>query len=348
MHIPDFETVAIGFRPFLAEFHVVSVTQESSELWGARLLTVNGRSVEDIRQVLRSFSAGSVGYRDLRAVSVLASPERLHAAGLGDQARSVTYEFMTTAGRKLERTFELGTKSGSIMQRPTNAPPAPWALQELDVPFRYRDAPEREAVIIQLRQNVDAPSEKIDTFLRKSEASRARLGRRNVVLDMRFNGGGNLMATRGFMAMWPSIVPERFYVLTSPQTFSAGMVSIAYLRQAGADWVIIVGEPVGDRLMYFSDGRPVRLPHSGLMLYTAQVRMDLRDGCREYDDCHASISQPGRATAPLPAGMTSIERVPISVASLEPDIVAPWTIESWINGTDPMLEAVDSLIDRGR
>ena len=347
VRVPDFETVALGFRPFRSEFYVVNVAKENADLLGARLLAVNGKRVDEgLREVLRSFSGGTIGYRDLRSTSVLTSPERLHAVGINDQARSVTYELFTTAGRNVERTFELGAKPASMAQRPANAPPLPWALQEPNVPFRFKDAPELNAVIIQLRQNVDSPTEKIDAFLRESEANRARLGRKDVVLDMRVNGGGNLVATRDFIVTWPSLVPGRFFVLTSPQTFSAGMVSIAYLEQAAPTRVIIVGEPVGDRLMYFSDGRPVRLPHSGLMLYTSLVRMDLHDGCRKYDDCHASISQPGRPTAPLPAGAASITRMPIAVKSLAPDVLAPWTIESWLNGTDPMLEAVDAFIDR--
>jgi len=348
LNIPDFETVAIGFRPFLSEFHVIAVPAESSELLGARLLAVNGKSVQQIRQELRSFSAGRVGFRDLTAAGVLASPERLHAAGLGDQARSVSYEFLTTKERTVQRTFELGAKSGSMVQGPANAPSLPWALQESNAPFRFRDAPDLDAVIIQLRQNVDSPSEKIELFLRKSEANRARLGRKNVVLDMRFNSGGNLVATRDFMVSWPALVPGRFYVLTSSQTFSAGMVSTAYLKQSGADRVVIVGEPVGDRLMYFSDGRPVRLPNSGLMLYAAQVRTDLQDGCRQYDDCFAGVAQPGRPAAPLPVGALSIKRMPVSVGSLDPDIAAPWTIESWIDSTDPMLEAVHRSINKPR
>jgi hypothetical protein len=33
--------------------------------------------------------------------------------------------------------------------------------------------------------------------------------------------------------------------------------------QAGTSRVSIIGEPVGDRLMFFSDGLPIQLPHSG-------------------------------------------------------------------------------------
>jgi hypothetical protein len=31
---------------------------------------------------------------------------------------------------------------------------------------------------------------------------------------------------------------------------------------------------------------------------------------------------------------------------LEPDVLAPWTVDSWIDGTDPAMEAVKALQDK--
>jgi hypothetical protein len=94
------------------------------------------------------------------------------------------------------------------------------------------------------------------------------------------------------------------------------------VKQAGTNRVSIIGEPVGDRLMFFSDGLPIQLPHSGRFFLPAVARMDYRDGCREYDDCMEAIAQPGRPTAivPLPTP-APLERLPISVATLHPSKV---------------------------
>ena len=59
----------------------------------------------------------------------------------------------------------------------------------------------------------------------------------------RFNTGGNVMLTRDFLTSWPSRVslPGRLFVLESPITFSAGIVDVAYLKQAGGERVTLVG-----------------------------------------------------------------------------------------------------------
>jgi len=346
--VPDFKTVPIAFYPFGEEYNVIGVGAKDSNLLGSRLVSVENQSIKTIRAKLRTFSGGTLALRDLRAATVLASPEQLHAAGLSSRNDSVLYEFATAGGRTIKRRFALARQPEKPMtwRELPAADRAPWAFQEPGKPFRYRDAPEINGLVVQLRQNLDRNNQKMADFLQGAETKRETLGRKNVVLDMRFNGGGNFWLTRDFFVRWPARIPGRFFVLTSRQTLSAAIATIAYLKQAGTNRVSIIGEPVGDRLMFFSDGLPIQLPHSGRFFLPAVARMDYRDGCREYDDCMEAVAQPGRPTAttllPTP---TPLERLPISVATLEPDVLAPWTIDSWLTGKDPMMDAVTTLID---
>lgn len=341
--IPDFNTVPIAFFPFGQDFNVVGVGTGESDLLGARLIAIDGRPIGRFVAILRSFAGGTLAHRDERAADVLASPQQLHAAGISRSADAVRYTFVAFGGKKVSRVFSVRSSSGTAAAWQSLPDPgrASWAFQEPGKPFRYRDAPEIDGVVVQPRKTFDAGDRKIADFLEEVETKRQRLGRKHVILDMRFNGGGNFLLIRDFMIRWPARTPGRFFVLTSRQTFSAAIASIAYLKQAGKERVTIVGEPVGDRMMFFSDGLPIRLPHSGRYFLPAVVRMDYGDGCRKYDDCAAAIAQPGRpvATGALPM-LGPMIRLPIAVASLEPDIPAPWTIDAWVDAKDPMMEAV--------
>src|SRR6185503_12822956 len=114
----------------------------------------------------------------------------------------------------------------------------------------------------------------------------------NLVLDMRLNGGGDLNNTRDFAETLPALVPGRVFVLTSPWTFSAAISTVGYLKQKAPSRVTIVGETVGDRLVFFAEGRPIAVP------------------------------------------------------TLDPEIVAPWTIETYRNGRDPGMEAIATALSR--
>jgi hypothetical protein len=200
---------------------------------------------------------------------------------------------------------------------------APWSLQDPDTPFRWRLAPEIGGIAIELRQNQDADNRPIASALREFESAIRREHPRNLVVDMRFNGGGDLNTTRAFMRGLPEIVPGRIFVLTSPWTFSAAISSVAYLKQASPDRVTIVGEPVGDRLMMFSEGSLITLPNTQILLMYGRERHDYQTGCRGFSDCHGSVV-----------------RHPISLPTLAPEIEAPLTIEAYRGGRDPAIEAI--------
>ena len=86
-------------------------------------------------------------------------------------------------------------------------------------------------------------------------------------------------------------------------------------------------EPVGDRLNFFSEGKTVTLAHSKEILLHATERHDYQTGCRPFDDCHRNV----------------VTR-PITVKHLDPDIAAPWTLEDYIAGRDPGMEAVAKAV----
>ena len=91
----------------------------------------------------------------------------------------------------------------------------------------------------------------------------------------------------------------------------------------------IVGEEVGDRLIFFAEGRGVTLPNSGIGIGVATERHDYQTGCKPYKDCHGPVACN-----------------PISVPTLTPDIAAPWTIAAYRAGRDPAMDAVAAAVKR--
>lgn len=306
-----------------------------------------------VRPVLRSLFGGVPARRDLKAADTLSRPEYLQALGLASASDAVTYRLKLSSGQTVDRRLTRSRRNPSWPTLPSRDR-APWALQSPEQMFRWRDAPEFDAVMAQLRLNLDTPDRKVADFLAEVEASRLRLQRANVVLDMRQNIGGDFLTTRDFLLAWPErLGPKgRFFVLLGPRTFSAGIASIAYLKQAGADRVTLIGEPPGDRMTFFAEGRAIFLPHSKAEVVPAPLRNDFANGCRDYDDCHVVLAQPGSPTA------TPVERAgrldaffgrkPLTVPNLDPDIPAAWTVADYEAGRDPPWQAISDYRRRGR
>src|SRR6185436_4893473 len=223
--VPEFKQVPIGFSPFGTDFHVARVLAKDEDLLVARVLAVDGKPIKSIQPTLRSFQGGTVPFRDLGATSVLNSPDQLHAVGIARSDDAITYRLQTANGATVERQFKVADSSNEEWRRLPTPEHTSWSLQEQDKVFRWRDAPEIDAIVVQLRVTVDNGGVKLLDFLEEAEANRVKLGRHNVVLDMRANGGGNLMLAREFFTRWPGRVaqPGKFFVLSSRRTFSAAI-----------------------------------------------------------------------------------------------------------------------------
>jgi hypothetical protein len=338
----------VRLAPFGEDFHVLRAAPGHADLLGARLIAIDGRPVAQVRDVGRSLAGGLPMWRDRGVPYFLESPEQMHALGVIASPERAAYRFRLANGRTVTRRFtpepanpgrvranadrwyypQLMQEEGENWRALLMADQAPWSLRDPGTPFRMRDAPEIDAFVIELRQNTSSGEMDIAEFMLDSLEAARTSGRRNIVLDMRMNGGGDLNNTRAWVRRLPRVVPGRVFALTSPWTFSAAISTIGYLKQEAPDRVVIVGEHVGDRLDFYAEGgNSAVLPNSGAFIDYATERHDYRTGCRNIENCHGSVV-----------------RHPISVESLAPDIEAPWTIEAYMAGRDPAIEAIAAAL----
>jgi hypothetical protein len=335
----------IRLFPIGSNFYVLRAKESDADLLGARLIAIDGHPINEVRAVARTLAGGEPRWRDRFANYFLESPEQMHALGVVARPDRASYRFRLPNGRTVTRQLTIDPPNPDRARanadrwmypepieeeewRTALSPDAaPWSLQDPDDRFRMRDAPEIDAFVIEMRQNSPAQNEDIAEFMFSALDHAREAGRSHIVLDMRMNGGGDLNITRAWVRRLPQIAPGRVFVLTSPWTFSAGISTVGYLKQEAPDRVTIVGEMVGDRLDFHSEGDVITLPNSGAAILNATERHDYRTGCRGIENCHGSVMH-----------------FPIAVESLAPDINAPWSIEAYLAGRDPGMEAVAAAL----
>ena len=318
------------------EFRVLRANAANADLLGAKLVAIDGRPVAEVRDTGRTLAGGVPTWRDRTVPLFLESPEQMHALGVARDANAAEYSFITDAGKPVTRRIaaDPAESAGPLMppdmllypQPPggdeskwvsLQPPTIPWSLADAQTAFRWRAAPEIDGMVIQLRRVVDGPGQSISEFLSAMTAKVTADHPRNLVVDMRLNGGGNLNNARDFMKGLPALVQGRIFVLTGPSTFSAAISSVGYLKQASPARVTIVGEEVGDRMVFFAEGLPKSAPNSGMMIGVATQRHDYQNGCKAFTDCHAGVV-----------------RFPIALPTFRPEIAAPLTFAAWKAGRD--------------
>jgi hypothetical protein len=298
------------------------------DLVGARVNAIDGHAPETLFGRLRPLAGGPDNYRRWNLNLFLERAELLHALGLAEAPDRLTLSLVLPDGTELTREIAMippaeappGAGPAGLL---ASAPADPIYLQDPDRLFRVVELPDIAALYVQFRAHYGTEDQPIEAFMTAASAKIAEVKPEHMILDLRFDGGGDISKTIAFFNGLAAAVPGRIYVIVSQLTFSAGIVAAALVEHSAPERVQIVGEPVGDRLRFWSEGRPVCLPESKYCVRVTDGLWDLVKGCAQEPGCYGD-TWGGR------------------VMDLDPDLAAPLLAESWLAGTDPAMTAIES------
>jgi hypothetical protein len=312
-----------------------------NDLLGAKVMRIEGLSPAALLARLRPMWGGPDNYRRWNLEWIIESAGLLHALGLAERPDRLRLDLELGDGRRAERSIafvprtsvpqggdpvrlwsaELWPGEAEKGWRSAPSRPQPLYLQEGAKFLRVALLPELDALYVQFRAHYDSPDERIADLMHSVDTAIAEHHPRHLMVDLRFDIGGNTELTRDWLRSLPARIPERIYVLVGHYTFSAGIVAAAALKHDGTARVRIVGENLADRLVFWSEGENVCLPSSHYCLRATTGLWDLKDGCGGQVGCYSDQYQ-------------------VIVGTLRPDLPAPITIAAWLAGRDPGLDAV--------
>jgi hypothetical protein len=194
----------------------------------------------------------------------------------------------------------------------------PLYLRHPDQNYAFEYLPDSQTLYVQYNRSQDMQGESVSQFGERVLAALESKPVRTLVVDLRFNTGGNLeLGSPVMKKLQAASNGRRVFILTGRATFSAGLAHVAEWKQWGK--ALLVGEPVGDALDFWAEGGNIRLPNSGLTVHYA-------------DAFH------GYSTRKYP------EREPffldLNATTLAPDRLVQPTAREYLDGKDPVLDAV--------
>jgi hypothetical protein len=324
---------------------VVRARPDTGTLLGERIVAINGYPYETLRDALDAYTGGTADWRDARLPLYLEAPSLLQAAGYGgsSQAETLTVEDSQGARRSVSLNALPPDPDGTAAMPCQNLRPetmgknrANWSaalagrsdmllFQGRPAPFYRQAVAAGRGYYVRFDQNDNDGGANIGAFARETERSLKAAQPAFVIVDMRFNSGGNYLLTAGFMRGLPAMLPKtRFYVLTSPLTFSAAMTSAVFIKYAGGPRAWFVGDWPGDRTRFRAEGGEYCLPRSHLCLMA-------RTAIHDYTT---------KACEPLLQCFLPDRFFPAAIKSLQPDIYAPLTFQALSQGHDPAIDQV--------
>jgi hypothetical protein len=218
------------------------------------------------------------------------------------------------AGRG-EFTLEIGSEGSSKTSRKlvnaADAMQVPTALcyKHPKAFYWYEYLPQTHTLYIQCNQCTNEPGNPFVNFTRNLFAFADTHPVQRVVVDLRFNGGGTPGIVKpladGLKSRPALRAKGHLYTLIAWRTFSAAMnMALSFRKHLDA---ILVGEPAGNKPNHYGQAESFMLPNSRLKVqYSTQYVRQIHDA------------------DPL---------------SLDPDIFVPYSLNDFLAGRDPVLEA---------
>lgn len=340
--VQSFARLPVRSAFMAGELRVLRALPGFEDLLGARITHINGEAVDQVAARFRDAFGGNDAYFTTIVPLLMETPDYLAAAGLGVSATVCRLELLD--GRVEDRVLTAIEPEDDASRVGSGDLPLPWKresdrwlafepagealyLRHPDRGYWMQALPGLDAAYIALRTNFDDESgESLTDFIARTVPELIEMAPRTVILDQRFNGGGDLTRTQDLMlALSQSVGPDgRVYLLAGNSTFSAGIVNLAMAKEAAPDRTYLVGEPIGDRLQFWAEGWWYNLPNSGFRARYSAGYYDLQNGCHGIFICPWS----------------SLHIFPVLVDDLDIDIPAPLTFDAYAAGHDPALEAV--------
>lgn len=280
---------------------------------GARVTHVGATPIAAALDAVTPFIAHD-NAQQLRALSpgLLLTPEILAALRILPDAPIGRFQLETAEGEALvlevtpvraDMPFEEVTIDEALAITP------PLRMQGGSQPYWYSYLAESRTIYFHYRRCVDDPQRPFTAFNRELFALIDSQPVERLIIDLRFNGGGDSRVLRPFIAavqQRPALNQQgRLYVLIGAQTFSSALMNAIELRDGTHS--ILLGEPTGGKPNAYGEVRSFRLPNAGLRVqYSTRYHTNL----------------PG-SDAP----------------SLRPDLLYPLTWSDLLTGADPAVEA---------
>lgn len=342
----------LRFAWFEEGLYVVLADAAFADLLGARVVSIEGQTPDEIAEIFRPTFGGQAGRSHWISSLNMESPELLHAAGVTADPERVEILFDLPDGQRASRTLAsvpaftdsaLRRYGGDLLEYVVPEPVSstwrhvmqgqtpPLYLSQPDAPFfaAWIETRAGSGLYMRLEMTMDVGEHILSDFHAGALETLKSRDARFVVVDLRHNGGGTVDAGFATAITKELAADAKVFILTSPQTFSGGITEAAYFKHYGGDRAVVLGEPVGDDLVFWGNaGTPMTLPNSRISVHIWVAKEDWENGCDDWWLCF------------WPTMLTDV-----GVGTLEPDVSVPLSFDAYRAGRDPVIERAIAIVE---
>lgn len=277
-----------GYFPFRlqrfdGEFRLVAAGEPHRHLLGRKLESIDGVPADELVSRLSPLVQGVENEHSLsvRLGEQIGVAQVLYGLGVIQQPERAAFTFSDDLGR-LETVsvspLSMGQYYKQVNQRLAQ-PPIPFGEKHLSVSDHLWLTADDKTDTAYLHFSGYPSKRQMEGFARKLRNHLDKSGTRNLIIDLRNNGGGDFFV--GLLLAWGLVLVDGLdwdngiYVLIGNRTYSAGMSNAAQYRQVLN--AKLVGEPTGGNPVGYQDMDSFTLPNSGWRITYSKRNYSFQD-----------------------------------------------------------------------
>lgn len=283
---PDFKmTLPLLFYQFNEGLYVIAGDPKYKELLGAQVIEYAGIPVEKFREIFDPYiMRDNQNALLVKIPYLLRTPAYLKTKNLIKDASSIDLKIRDMNGNQKTVTVKTDATQPNIWNTLPN--PATWInlpetlagkvplyLKNMGTAHWWELLPDKKMVYCQLNKILNAPNQSFAQFVQRLFRFYDSTHAEKMVIDMRWNNGGNTMLVRPLI---DSIIRRsdlnkrgNLYVIIGRRTYSAAQNTSTYLERFTNP--IFVGEPTGSSPNFVGEEEPLTLPYSKMVINVSDL-----------------------------------------------------------------------------
>ena len=295
IHLSGMGKIPVRYYWFANGLYIIKTDKSSAAYLGTKVLKINSIEIDTVLKRLKPYLSGIDRFKKFTATNYLASPKILNGIGLtaqdsmrltllkGIDTLDVSFKVKEMPNSKYEYEtwadlYPDRTENDTWEYILTNNDSLPLYLKHMDEGVFYTFLDSEKIAYFSINalwyKSPDFKG-KIEDFLDDLKTKRDY----NVVFDLRYYTGGNYLIPTKLSTKPPKIIDEdrKIYIITSPMTFSAGLVTAARIKYFAKTKAVIVGEEVGDNLKFWAEGDYYKTPNFNIEIQDSKYEHDWKD-----------------------------------------------------------------------
>ncbi len=258
----------VSFYLFEEGLFIASAAPAHKDLAGAQVLRFGDHPVDEVVKALDPLISrdNDIWVRNV-APAMMRRPQILNGLGLLPEDDRATLALRDKDGK--ERTVTLTADSGEpaadwVNARDETPGPEPLCQKDRKSPYWFEYLPDSKTVYFQYNAVANDPKEPLDKFCERLFGFIGKNDVARLVIDMRYNGGGNNFLNRpllqGLIRCDKVNRRGKLFVIVGRNTFSAAQCGATQIERYTE--ATFVGEPTGSAPNFVGESVMLNLPYS--------------------------------------------------------------------------------------